>query len=75
MGFDRIEAAHNMEDFAPEIFPTGRQPDAAVGPVKKLNPKFALQVADLSAQRGLGDEQTPGGPAEMEFFGEDPEVL
>ena len=49
--------------------PGRRHLDAALRPFKQPGPQLVLELHDLTAERGLGDVEPGGGPAEMQFFG------
>ena len=51
------------------------QRDAAGGPVEQGRANAVLELAELGAQRLLGDVQPPGGTGEVQLVGEDLEGL
>src|SRR5207247_4702319 len=49
--------------------------DGALGTLKELGAKLALQDLDLLRQRRLGDTEAPGSAAEVKLFGQDGQIL
>jgi hypothetical protein len=49
--------------------------DGARGPVEQGRPDAVLELAELGAQRLLGDVQPPGGTSEVQLIGENLEGL
>jgi hypothetical protein len=60
--------------FLEEHLPGGGELDLAAGAHEQLGAEGALELADLGAQRRLGDVQPRGGTAEVELLGDGQEV-
>ena len=54
--------------------PASVSPAALRGPVQQAGAELLFEMADLPAQRRLGDEQGGGGTAEVPVLGDDREV-
>ena len=59
---------------AQQDFARGRQPDATAGPLDQGDAHAALKLQDRPRQRGLGDAEPSGGPAEVKLLGDRDEV-
>src|SRR5437879_4044735 len=51
-----------------------RQPHPPLGPIEEPDAELLLELADLFAQRRLGDVQSLGGPTEVQLLGHCDEV-
>ena len=60
---------------AQERAPSIGELDMPAGAVKQRHAELLLESADLVTQRGLGDVQPLGGPAEVKLLGDGDEVL
>jgi hypothetical protein len=54
--------------------PGGRQAHRLAVALEQLRADRRLELADRHAQRRLRDRQTPRGPAEVQFFGQNDEI-
>jgi hypothetical protein len=69
-----VSDADNGLRFAQEAFTFGCQLDASAAALQELEPEFALQTANLLAERWLRDKQPLCGSCEVELRSDRDEV-
>jgi hypothetical protein len=74
----RLSSSMRSAAIAEQLLASGSEEKAGADPVKKLEPAFILEIADLSRQCGLADAQTQrclGHGAEVGHRDEGPQAL